>query len=200
MSSPARILANRRNGRAGTGPKTAAGRARASRNARRHGFTLPVLAEPSLAPEVAPLAAEIVRSAGAHVGDAATHALACRIAEAMIDLRRIRSAKQPLVAELAAALVADPDEVRSALRALARLDRYERYALWRRKTAIRAFAAAVRGRPVARIERSEMWGNSPGLRFAQSGLRDRTFAAALARQNEPRESNDINTPRHRSTT
>jgi len=200
MSSPARILANRRNGRAGTGPKTAAGRARASRNARRHGFTLPVLAEPSLAGEVAPLAAEIARSVGTHAGDTATHALACRIAEAMIDLRRIRTAKCPLVAQLVAALAADPDEVRDALRALARLDRYERYALWRRQTAIRAFAAAVREQPVARIERSEMRGNSPGLRFAQSGLRDRAFAAAPARQNEPRKSNDISTSRHRSTT
>jgi hypothetical protein len=164
MSSTARILASRRNGHAAAGPRTPAGRARASRNARRHGFNLPVPAEPSLAPEVAPLAGEIARSVGAPTGDPATHALACRIAEAMIDLRRIRAAKRPLMAALVAALAADPDAVRSALRALARLDRYERYALWRRRRAIRA------------------------------------FRASLARQNEPRKSNDIKIAPDPSTT
>jgi hypothetical protein len=163
MSSAARILASRRNGRAGTGPNTPAGRARASRNARRHGFTLPVLAEPSLAPDVAELAGDIARSVAAHAGQPATSALACRIAEAMIDLRRIRSAKLPLVAALAAA-TADPEGARCALRALARLDRYERYALWRRKRAIR------------------------------------DVRACLARQNEPRRSNDINPRPDPSTT
>ncbi len=139
MTSPAQILASRRNGRAGTGPGSAAGKARASRNARRHGFTLPVAAEPALAREVVDVADDIVRSVGARAGDPATHALACRIAEAMIDLRRIRLAKLPLLAALHAA----PTRTRRTLRALARLDRYERHALWRRRTAVRAFATAA---------------------------------------------------------
>jgi hypothetical protein len=138
MTTPARLLASRRNARASTGPKTSAGMARASRNARRHGFTLPVLAEPSLAAEVDDLAREIVRSILGETHEAADHALACRIAETMIDLRRVRLAKLPLVA----ALQADPANARRTLRELARLDRYERRALWRRKTAIRAFTAA----------------------------------------------------------
>jgi hypothetical protein len=138
MSSPASVLANRRNARASTGPSTPAGTARASRNARRHGFTLPVLADPALAPEVAGLAREIERSVTGRPGDAARHALACRIAEAIIDLRRIRIAKLPLVA----ALHADPAGART-LRELARLDRYERHALWRRKRAIGDFATGL---------------------------------------------------------
>jgi hypothetical protein len=68
------------------------------------------------------------------------HALACRVAEAMIDLRRVRTAKLPLVA----ALHADPANARRPLVELARLDRYERRALSRRDTAIYEFAAAVR--------------------------------------------------------
>ncbi len=192
MTSPAQILASRRNGRAGTGPGSAAGKARASRNARRHGFTLPVAAEPALAREVVDVADDIVRSVGARAGDPATHALACRIAEAMIDLRRIRLAKLPLLAALHAA----PTRTRRTLRALARLDRYERHALWRRKTALRAFAESV-----ARIERSEVRGDRPGLRFAQSGLQDDAVAeSGTAEQNEPENANDINNPPHPSTT
>ena len=49
----------------------------------------------------------------------------------MIDLRRVRTAKLPLVA----ALHADPTNARRPLRELARLDRYERRALSRRDTA-----------------------------------------------------------------
>src|SRR5262249_53576674 len=129
---------NRRNARASTGPKTLAGQARASRNSRRHGFTLPVLAEPALAAEVEDLAREIARPLGGAACDAAEQALACRIAEAMIDLRRIRLGNLRPVA----ALPADPPGA-DPLREPARLDRYERYALWRRKTAVRDFTAAA---------------------------------------------------------
>src|ERR1051325_6928450 len=140
MSSIARQLASRRNARKSTGPRTASGKARVSRNARRHGFTLPVLADPTPAPEVDALARHIERSVAGRELDASGHALACRIAEAMIDLRRVRLVKLPLVA----ALHADPTQARRPLIELARLDRYERYALFRRKTAIREFGAAVR--------------------------------------------------------
>ncbi len=148
-ATPARIRANRR-------------------IARRHGFAIPPLAEPALAGETHDIAREIERSVAGAELDAHGHALACRIAEAMIDLRRVRLAKLPLVA----ALAADPANARRPLAALARLDRYERRALSRRNTAAYAFAAAVRD-AVARIERSEMRDAAPGLRSAQSGLRDR---------------------------
>src|SRR5262245_11930591 len=138
MTSLARQLASRRNARASTGPKTQAGKARVSRNARRHGLTLPAHAEPALAPEIEDIARDIERSVTGATRDAARHALACRIAEAMIDLRRIRMAKLPLVG----ALHADPKDART-LRELARVDRYERYALWRRRSATRAFQAAL---------------------------------------------------------
>jgi hypothetical protein len=139
MSSTARALASQRNGRKSTGPRTALGRMRASRNARRHGFTVPVLADPTLAPEVAAVARQIERSVAGNTLDAAGHALACRIAEAMIDLRRVRIVKRPLVA----ALHAEPTKAHRILIELARLDRYERVALRRRATAIREFGAAV---------------------------------------------------------
>jgi hypothetical protein len=120
--------------------RTTPARLRANRRiARRHGLAIPVLAEPGLAPEVHHVARMIERSvAGAELGPQA-HALACRVAEAMIDLRRVRILKLPLTA----ALHADPAKGRAPLAELARLDRYERRALSRRNTAAREFAEAV---------------------------------------------------------
>src|SRR5262249_54069745 len=90
--------------------------------------------------EVHATARTIERSVAGRELDAQGHALACRIAEAMIDLRRVRIAKLPL----AAAVHADPVNARGQLSALARLDRYERRAMSRRNTAVYEFAAAIR--------------------------------------------------------
>jgi hypothetical protein len=79
--------------RASTGPKTAQGRAHSARNARRHGLSLPVLADSGLSEEVEALASEI---AGASASSE-MHQLARRIAEAQIDLRRVRSARHDLL-------------------------------------------------------------------------------------------------------
>ena len=92
------------------------------------------------APDVDALAREIATSVAGGPVDDSRHALACRAAEAMIDLYRVRLAKRPL----SIALDADPGSA-AALKALARLDRYERRALSRRKFAMRDFAAAIAG-------------------------------------------------------
>jgi hypothetical protein len=89
LTSDAKIKANRANARASTGPKTARGRARAARNARRHGLSLPLYSDPILSEEVEALACEI---AGAEA-NAKMRQLARPIAEAHIDLRRVRLAR-----------------------------------------------------------------------------------------------------------
>ena len=139
MTSPAKLRANRRNSAKSTGPRTPAGKAIVARNARRHGLTVPVLAEPALAREVVDLARTIEKSVTGRAADAGGHAHACQVADAMIDLRRVRDARLPVIV----ALHADPKTAAGPLRELFRLDRYERRASWRRKLAIRAFAAAV---------------------------------------------------------
>ena len=84
-------FANQANARASTGPKTAAGKATAAQNARQHGLNLPVLADPALSTEVEWLARAIV---GDHQH---LHALARAIAEAQIDLVRVRRARCDLI-------------------------------------------------------------------------------------------------------
>src|SRR5262245_10871286 len=59
LTSERKIEANRANARGSTGPKTGAGRARATRNALRHGLSLPVCSDPALSEEVEALAREI---------------------------------------------------------------------------------------------------------------------------------------------
>jgi hypothetical protein len=83
-----KIRANCENARASTGPKTAKGHARAARNHFRHGLSLPVHSHPTWSEEVQALTREIAgTNANADIQD-----LAHRVAEAPIDLRRIRHA------------------------------------------------------------------------------------------------------------
>ena len=151
MTSPAKARANRRNGRKSNGPTSAAGKAIAARNAHRHGLSLPVLADPAASREADDLAHTIAVSVTGAAADPAHHEIACRIAEAQLDLRRVRLAKQPLMVDL----VADPTAP-GRLKGLLRLDRYERRALARRKAAIRTFDAALA--PAGRVGRTNPTG------------------------------------------
>ena len=95
MTSERKIKANRANARASNGPKTAKGRARAARNAFRHGLSLPICSDPALSEAVEALAREI---AGTDA-NAETQELARRIAEAQVDLRRVRYARHQLLSD-----------------------------------------------------------------------------------------------------
>src|SRR5947209_6499498 len=83
-----------------TGPKTANGRARVARNALRHALSLPVWSNRALSEEVETLAREI---AGPDA-NAETQDLARQVAEAQIDLRRVRYARHKLLSDA----LADP--------------------------------------------------------------------------------------------
>ena len=95
MTSDHKIKANRANAQASTGPKTADGRARVARNALRHALSLPVCSNRALSEDVETLAREI---AGPDA-NAETQDLARQVAEAQIDLRRVRYARHKLLSD-----------------------------------------------------------------------------------------------------
>ncbi len=90
MTSDRKIKANRANAKVSTVPKTDRGRARSAKNAFRHGLSLPIESDQALCEEVQSLARQI---AGPHAG-AHIQLLARRVAEAQVDLRRVRYARQ----------------------------------------------------------------------------------------------------------
>jgi hypothetical protein len=112
MTTARKLAANRANARSSTGPRTAAGKARVARNACRHGLNRPVTGEPALAREVETLARAIcglgVERADAERCDPALRLmlyLARRIAEAQVDLVRVRRLRHDLLARA----LADPN-------------------------------------------------------------------------------------------
>lgn len=133
MTTPRQFEANRSNARASTGPRSKAGKARAGRNARRHGLSSAIASD---------LAEALARRIADDGAGPAVMALARAFAEAQIDLDRVRKVRRHVLGRL----VADPDDGaedkvdRSKLvRQLRRLERYEHRALARRRRAIRAF-------------------------------------------------------------
>ena len=101
MTSERKIRANRANARASTGPKTKRGRSHAARNALRHALSLPVCSDPVLSEEVEALARQLIGTdANPEIQE-----LARRIAEAQIDLRRVRYARHQLLSQA----LSDPD-------------------------------------------------------------------------------------------
>jgi hypothetical protein len=153
MTSQARIDANRRNARRSTGPRTSAGKARASRNARQHGLSIAVLEDAEASAEAERLALTLAGVAG----DRTRLEQARSFAQAELDLLRVRAVRRALMsgnAEQAArettaaaaaqpprdalTVVGDATAMLNNLLQLERLERYERRAMSRRKKALRA--------------------------------------------------------------
>ena len=88
--------ANRANAKASTGPKTKAGKARSATNALRHGLAISVWSEPALAPQAEAIA---LRIAGPNA-EAKALGWARRIAEAQVDLNRVRSLRRQAIARM----------------------------------------------------------------------------------------------------
>jgi hypothetical protein len=94
MASVSQIAANRRNCGKSTGPRSSAAKMRSSRNAHRHGLTLDLAASPAFSKQIAELARKIVgKTENVFVLQSAR-----AVAEAMLDLARVRQAKAALVA------------------------------------------------------------------------------------------------------
>src|SRR6187200_3004233 len=97
MVSPKQAAANKANAQRSTGPRSIAGKSRSRANALKHGLAVPASATPELAPEIARLAHAL---AGPAVDHPAVYQAATRVAEAAIDLMRVRHAHIALVERL----------------------------------------------------------------------------------------------------
>ena len=93
MTSLRKCRANRRNARASTGPRTAAGKARAAQNTRKHGLRVPALRDPEKTRNIG----ELARKLAGPNADPQRFAAACRLVAAQIDLLDIREARLPLL-------------------------------------------------------------------------------------------------------
>src|SRR6516162_8463080 len=104
MASERQIAANRRNARKSTGPRSGAGRKRASRNAYRHGLTLSIISTAASAKQLH----KLVRKIAGNTDDAITLERAREIAQAELDLARVRRAKVALIERASAFGELDP--------------------------------------------------------------------------------------------
>jgi hypothetical protein len=160
MSSEKQIEANRRNAQKSKGPRTAAGKARASRNSRKHALCTISRNNPLYAPRIEAIARAICSEAtNAELWEQAliigecTTLLACARAERIALIERLLGDPRVHIADIQGAGGAELGASRGnpALRrdgheamGLAawdfnRLERYERRALSRRKRAIETF-------------------------------------------------------------
>jgi len=111
MASERQITANRRNARNSTGPHSGAGKKRASRNAYRHGLTLSVTSTAAYAKQLDKLVREIADDSK----DAIVLERARAIAQAELDLARVRRAKVSLIERASAFGELDPPQAFSTV-------------------------------------------------------------------------------------
>ncbi len=140
MTSEHATRANRVNAKASTGPRTRAGKARSGQNARKHG-----LSATSLNPEVDAEVARLVELIMAEYGsDEIMRAAARSLAEAQVQVRRVRAYKVALLSNGVSACRADGESSldRSSgippdvVKIFEGLERYEKRAFSRRKSAL----------------------------------------------------------------
>ena len=206
MSSAKQIAANRKNAQKSKGPRTAAGKARASCNSRKHTLTTISRNHPLYAPRIEAIARAICPEAtnaglweqALIIGECTT-VLACVQAERIASMDQAFWQNEPKIpqsgirwanaaaaerkAELGAAeFVSARDELGAtdlAARDLDRLERYQRRALSRRKRAIETFMA------ISNTLQSPPSEERQTLRAAPGVDADRRLVSSLSGTNSP---------------
>jgi hypothetical protein len=117
MASERQIAANRRNACKSSGPRSGAGKNRSSRNAYRHGLTASIPSTAASAKQLDKLAREIA----GNTEDPILLERARTIAQAELDLARVRRAKVALIECACAFGKLDPPRVLSSVTRIVRL-------------------------------------------------------------------------------
>jgi hypothetical protein len=138
MPSDRQIAANQSNARKSTGPRSNEGRQTSSGNARTHGLAIAVGSDPAFQEEVEKLAGLLSPGGSQDVSEPAREA-----AEAELELLRIRKVRAWLFQTLYFAKANAPDGLAELNGKLGKLERYERRAFSRRKSALRAMVQAA---------------------------------------------------------
>jgi len=128
MTSERQRCANQKNARRSTGPRTAAGKAKAAQNSLRHGLAVDIRSDLTLRKDIESLAQQYREDAV----EPGRFAHATTAAEAQFAINRVRQARVAFIEQNA---VERPFETSEKL---LQFDRYERRALSRRKKALRA--------------------------------------------------------------
>jgi hypothetical protein len=126
MATARQLAANRQNAQRSTGPRTAAGKSISSRNAFRHGLSLPQEVDVVTQADVDKLAHQIV---GDHI-DNYKLLSTTETASALMDLLRVRKVRSEMLATLDLACPSP-----AQLHRLLAIDRYESRARTRRRRA-----------------------------------------------------------------
>jgi hypothetical protein len=142
MATGKQIAANRANAKRSTGPKTAAGKQKSSRNAYRHGLSRPEVPDPSTISRVNAIAEMLVTEPATED----RRMSAKEFAIAQVELARIQTIRTEQWAKI------NPEESldqnAKELKRLASLDRHESYAFTRRR---RASKNLEQGQPRAKL-------------------------------------------------
>jgi hypothetical protein len=131
MTSDRQRAANRKNSEKSTGPRSAAGLRRSSRNARRRGLAVAIASDTSVSGDLEKLITALAGGTGEAVGE-----FTVQLAEAEIDLLRIRKIKAMHCNAAHGGLEAESYDPAKLNEDLAKLERYEKRAFLRRKRAL----------------------------------------------------------------
>jgi hypothetical protein len=129
MATAKQIAANRANARRSTGPRTALGKLKSSRNALRHGLSIPWQPNHAGSEEIDALVKALVEGDSREVKLLAAH----DVALAQLELARVRKTRAAMFATIDVGL----DDAQWWKR-LAALDRYESLAFTKRRKAAKS--------------------------------------------------------------
>jgi len=136
MTSDRKATSNRKNAQNSTGPRSELGRRHSRRNALRHGLAIAIGSDPSFSKDIETLATMLESDGGGQIAGE----LARQLAEAELDLLRIRKLKAARLNTIADTPEAKLQDYSELSKTLTQLERYERRAFSRRKRVLLAMS------------------------------------------------------------